>query len=183
MNNIQILSNIKFKKWTTETIDYIITLYEIDQLSNDRVQLYIILNNYIIWLKKNKNYIEQKNINQYSYEKLLKIKNNMKSFIDISPLDNNIDILPLNSNDFENCEVFDYSNHIFNILLLLFIISFIIILYKSIFSNSNNNINIPYHKPHIIDNHTIFPTQNLLNNNLSDIINNPIIKTIINHFL
>jgi hypothetical protein len=182
---IQNLFDLKFKKWNSEIIDHIITLYEINDFSNHRTHLYILFNNYINWYNKNQNDIIHKKNDQYSYEKLLIIKNKMKSFINISSLDSNENNIISNKNnnyeyydEFDHCEVNDYTNYIFTFILFVIFILFIHNLFGS-FKNNN------------IETHTVFPTKDLFNNHFPDIkditngniLDNPIIKLFVNKFL
>jgi hypothetical protein len=158
------LINKKFKKWDKDTIDYMITIYEINYFSNIRIHIYLLLNDYINWLNKN----NKTNINIYNINDLINLKKKMENNIDKISLDyNKDDLLIQNINDNEEY-TFD------NIIIFLTIFILCLFLYEILKKNfySNNKIDK--------NNHYIFPTNNIFN---KDLLENPIIKTVFNYFL
>jgi hypothetical protein len=195
----EILNN-KFEDWNKNTIDLIISIFEINIYYKYYHIIYITLNDYIKWYQKNDKFKNE----IYNLDKLIILRDNIKKDLNITDyyknLDNNINII---DEEYDYCFI-NITNITYAIILTLLFIIFKYLLsfifscdkYYNNFIERNNSNNI------LNNNLNNNQNNNTQNNNIknntdnltydingcklslpNDLLNNPIIKTLIKNFL
>ncbi len=108
--------NKKFQEWNKETVDYLLMLIKINEYKEYHNMLFLLLNDYLLWLKNNNNDInntddinDTNSIDKYTYEDVLNFKNDLhdKLYNQVIEKDDNRDRIYIN--DFGDDDIIEYN--------------------------------------------------------------------------
>lgn len=177
--------NKPFQEWNKETIDYLVMLININDYQEYHNMLFLLLNDYLLWIKNNISIdSDSDETNKYSYNDLLKIKNDLHDKLyKVVEQNNRIYINDFGDDDIIQYNLFTTENLLYFIffMLCLLVIRFLFSLVSHHDYNYNSYEHLSKYVPIVEHTHHI-PTPSPPKTTKSNIINN-VVELLLSRFI